>query len=573
MKKLAVITVVAMMLASCDGGEPEVNTPVITITAQPTSTTAITAGSVGNLTVTASVTEGATLFYQWYENTAASTIGGTAINGATNATFALPTTLEGGKTYFYFCELSATGNAVAVRSSVAQVVVGVAPVKTISVDVQVGTLTAGMTGTAAFKVTTANIADGEYNATVANRPVGVSVHGKVNIAGNEGILTLAADVTTAAGTTATLTLTIDGVTSTAFTLTVNAQILPALTTTAASEITATTVTLGGNIVHAGEPAYTERGVCYANSQNPTIADLKTPAVGTGTGNFTAEITGLTPNTVYYARAYAIHQTGTEYGAQVSFATSAQVTPVNIDMVSVSGGVFTMGSPFASYEGMSFAFSRPQHLVTLSSFSIGKYTVTQAQWLAVMGSHPMYEITSDNLPVVNVSWDDIVGTSGVYMELKGIKYYENGFIYKLNQKTGKNYRLPTESEWEYAARGGNSTNMFLYSGSNDINDVSWYNSNSDNKVHPVGGKTPNELGIYDMSGNVLEYCSDWADYYTADAKTDPTGPPVATNPSLFGNTIMTRGGSFNGGATNCNVYIRTFAGLTVRVPYIGFRLVL
>jgi len=133
------------------------------------------------------------------------------------------------------------------------------------------------------------------------------------------------------------------------------------------------------------------------------------------------------------------------------------------------------------------------MVTVGDFSIGKYEVTQSQWLAVMGSNPSLNKGCDNCPVENVSWNDV-----------------QDFLKKLNSMTGKNYRLPTEAEWEYAAKGGSHTHGYEYAGSNNVDDVVWYGNNSGNKTHEVGQKQPNELGIYDMTGNVMEWCSDWHD---------------------------------------------------------------
>jgi len=129
------------------------------------------------------------------------------------------------------------------------------------------------------------------------------------------------------------------------------------------------------------------------------------------------------------------------------------------------------------------------MVNTGNYAIGKYLVTQAQWKMVMGNNPSY-FEGDNLPVEQVSWYDV-----------------QDFLEKLNQRTGKRYRLPTEAEWEYAARGGSNNRGYEYAGSNNIGEVAWYDENSGNQTHAVGLKQPNELGIYDMSGNVLEWCSD------------------------------------------------------------------
>jgi len=207
--------------------------------------------------------------------------------------------------------------------------------------------------------------------------------------------------------------------------------------------------------------------------------------------------------------------------------------VQVDMVRVEGGTFTMGDP-GELGSDFYDEERPAHSATLSTFYIGKYEVTQGQWKEVMGNtigqqrdlvNPDYSLRGegDNYPMYYVSWNDIVGTSGASTVINGITYYANGFIYKLNQMTGKKYRLPTEAEWEFAARGGNSSRGFKYSGSNTVDDVAWYYNNSGSTSHPVGTKAANELGIFDMSGNVWEWCSDWFDYYSSSFQTNPQGP--------------------------------------------------
>lgn len=191
--------------------------------------------------------------------------------------------------------------------------------------------------------------------------------------------------------------------------------------------------------------------------------------------------------------------------------------VMIEMVRVEGGTFTMG---ATAEQASDAFSDelPTHKVTLSPFLIGKYEVSQTLWLAVMGENPSVN-TGINLPVDNVTWNEC-----------------QTFISKLNELTGKNFRLLTEAEWEYAARGGNKSKGYKYSGSNNLGDVAWYIDNSNNTSHAMGTKAPNELGIYDMTGNVMEWVSDWKGSYSSGAQTNPTGPDSGTY-------RVNRGGSY------------------------------
>ena len=160
--------------------------------------------------------------------------------------------------------------------------------------------------------------------------------------------------------------------------------------------------------------------------------------------------------------------------------------------------------------------KPQHQVTLSSYSIGQTEVTQELWEAVMGDNPSYYTGSANLPVEQVSWYDC-----------------QRFISNLNKLTGKTFSLPTDAEWEYAARGGNKSKDYKYSGSDNVNDVAWYNDNSGNTPHVVGTKSANELGIYDMSGNVWEWCQDYYGEYSSEAQVSPTGPTSGTRHILRG----------------------------------------
>ena len=217
-----------------------------------------------------------------------------------------------------------------------------------------------------------------------------------------------------------------------------------------------------------------------------------------------------------------------------------------NMVYVEGGTFTMGA--TSEQKKPDDDEKPTHRVSLSSFYIGKYEVTQALWKAVMGSNPS-RFEGDNLPVENVSWNDC-----------------QTFLRKLNAMTGKNFRLPTEAEWEFSARGGNLSRGYQYSGSKKIDDVAWYRNNSGSKTHNVGTKAPNELGIYDMSGNVWEWCQDWKGSYSSSAQTNPKGP-------ISGSFRVYRGGSWDFGARNCRVAFRIDGAPDFRIFNLGFRLAL
>jgi len=250
-----------------------------------------------------------------------------------------------------------------------------------------------------------------------------------------------------------------------------------------------------------------------------------------------------------------------------------------NMMPVEGGTFTMGCTDEQGNDCD-KDEKTTHPVTVSSFQIGKHQVTQAQWKAVMGTtlqqqrdkaNPDWSLygEGDNYPMYYVSWYDIAGNrnSGLdSMVINGTPYYDNGFIYKLNAQTGKQYRLPTEAEWEFAARGGKNSRGYKYSGSNTVDSVAWYTSNREGKTHDVGKKQANELGLYDMSGNVWEWCSDWYGAYTAEEKTNPTGPIAGSNRVL-------RGGSWLNYAQNCRVSYRTDDAPAYRGNRIGFRLAL
>ena len=221
--------------------------------------------------------------------------------------------------------------------------------------------------------------------------------------------------------------------------------------------------------------------------------------------------------------------------------------VTFTMVAVQGGTFQMGA--TSEQGSDASEDeKPAHSVTLSDYYIGQTEVTQALWQAVMGTNPSNR-KGYNHPVEFVSWNDC-----------------QQFITKLNQITGCRFRLPTEAEWEYAARGGNKSCGYKYSGSNDIGSVAWYDGNSGSKTHPVGQKQANELGIYDMSGNVLEWCQDWYDkeYY---GKSPSTNPCNNTSASYR----VYRGGYWFYYARLCRVSYRSDDYPDFASSYLGLRL--
>jgi len=216
--------------------------------------------------------------------------------------------------------------------------------------------------------------------------------------------------------------------------------------------------------------------------------------------------------------------------------------LNIKMVAVTGGTFHMGS------NDGYDDEKPVHSVTVNSFYMAATEITQAQWQAVMGNDPNYFKGCDDCPIESVSWDNV-----------------QKFIQKLNGLTGKVYRLPTEAEWEYAARGGDKSKNYIYAGSNTIEEVAWFEDDSNGRTHPVAQKLPNELGLYDMSGNVWEWCLDWYGSYNSSAVTDPRGP-------ASGLRRVYRGGSWGLNARYSRVTSRLNYTPTFRYSYLGFRVV-
>ena len=224
-----------------------------------------------------------------------------------------------------------------------------------------------------------------------------------------------------------------------------------------------------------------------------------------------------------------------------------VNGIKYNMVRVEDCTFRMGAT-SEQDCDAYDIEEPVHSVTLSSYYIGKTEVTQALWKAVMGSNPS-KFKGENLPVENVSWDDC-----------------QVFVRKLNSLTGQNFRLPTEAEWEFACRGGNNSLGYKYSGSDNIDNVAWFDCNSGRKTHFVATKSPNELGIYDMSGNVWEWCSDWYDKYSSGAQTNPKGPES-------GSGRVGRGGSWNYIARYCRSSFRFNDCPAIRRRNLGLRLAL
>ena len=229
-----------------------------------------------------------------------------------------------------------------------------------------------------------------------------------------------------------------------------------------------------------------------------------------------------------------------------------VKGVSFVMVRVKGGTFMMGATAEQTD--AYIEEKPVHQVTLSPYYIGQTEVTQVLWKAVTGYSPTrdgsswssYKGLGDNYPAYFISYDDVLS-----------------FISKLNSLTGRTFRMPTEAEWEYAARGGNKSKGYIYSGGNTLDNVGWYWDNSNVTTHRVARKSANELGLYDMTGNVNEWCSDWYGSYSSSPQTNPTGPSK-------GSYRVLRGGSWGSDAKYCRVAYRSYEPPSFR-GIIGVRL--
>ena len=343
---------------------------------------------------------------------------------------------------------------------------------------------------------------------------------------------------------------------------------PQLSNVTVSNISNTSAQLDGKVSSTGNGTLTDAGFVYSTSHYPTVTDNKLSCGKTTTLN--SKMTGLTPETTYYVRAYATNEKGTSYSAEKEFKTSkTAVNPytsmlietsygsTTLDMAKVTGGTFLMGahsgvSTADNYDPNAYDDEKPTHKVTVSDFYMSKTLVTQYLWYVVMGSYPNVSSQfglGEDYPVYQVSYQQC-----------------EQFMTKLHQLTGKTFRFPTEAEWEFAARGGNNSGHTYYSGNSVVGNVAWYSGNASGKTHPVAQKTANELNIYDMSGNLWEWCSDWYGNYSATTQTNPKGP-------TSGNSRVIRGGSWNDEAKDCRVSVRSSANPSTGYSTIGLRLVM
>ena len=234
---------------------------------------------------------------------------------------------------------------------------------------------------------------------------------------------------------------------------------------------------------------------------------------------------------------------------MNYHTETLPSGLSFCLAHIPGGEFRMGSEAGDKEAE--ADEKPAHPVRLDDFYLGEFAVTQDLWEAVMGNNPS-SFKGARRPVEKVSWDDI----------------QNDFLPKLNQLTGQNYRLPTEAEWEYAARGGPywQSEGYRYAGSDLLDQVGWYTENSGQETQEVGLLLPNAMGLYDMSGNVWEWCEDWYGEYAPGLQTNPKG-------AVEGVLRVVRGGGWDYDPRDCRAACRSYDGPASRYSFLGFRLAL
>ena len=262
------------------------------------------------------------------------------------------------------------------------------------------------------------------------------------------------------------------------------------------------------------------------------------------------------------------------GKKESERKEKSVESVSEDFVLVEGGTFSMGS------NKGIDDEKPVHNVTVSSFYMCRHEVTQKEYEKIMKDNPSY-FKGDNRPVEKVSWYDAVEYCNALSSSQGLDpcYKINKYITDPNKTSvydeekwtvtcdfnANGYRLPTEAEWEFAAGGGNSSENYEYSGSNDIGSVAWYYRNCGDTTHDVMTKKPNELGLYDMSGNVFEWCWDWYGIYSSNSQTNPFG-------ASSGSKRVNRGGSWSLIASCCRVASRSLGSPGGAYGFLGFRVV-
>ena len=323
-------------------------------------------------------------------------------------------------------------------------------------------------------------------------------------------------------------------------VTKKSALVPTVSTNAISSIELTTAECGGIITDNGGDSVVRCGICWDTNPNPTTSSTTKAVLTYSTPVFNCTLANLSYSTKYYVRAFAVNSKGVSYGENTSFTT--KILP-EIAMVSVVGDRFQMGSSNGSSN------EQPIHWVTLSNFKIGKTEVSVELWNAVM-PNSQFRNEQNVLPISNI-------TMNMAME----------FINRLGLATNKNYRLPTEAEWEFVAGEGSGTRTVYAAGLNDtvsFAERAWFAINADDQIHPVGTLLPNKLGIYDLAGNVSEWCVDWYGDYTSSDVSNPKG-------LTSGYKKVLRGGSFIDAAASCRTSARQSLDPNTGNRTTGFRI--
>lgn len=287
----------------------------------------------------------------------------------------------------------------------------------------------------------------------------------------------------------------------------------------------------GSILDDGGLPIIDCGMCWSLNPEPTI-DGSHMSCEPSKDSFTYHIKNLNQGSTYFVRAYAVNSLGIAYGEEKRFVTkwpntiTFTVNDVTFKLIRVVGGTFYMGAQAddpngLNYDENAYIDEGPVHQVTLDGYYVAETEVTNELWQAVMGQTPSYWSWYSN-PVADVSWDDIV----------------DRFLPRLNALSGKNFRLPTEAEWEFAARGGNNSKDYKFSGSNNVNEVALFIENSRKRTGIAFSRIPNELQLYGMSGNVWEWCSDWYGEYESEPLVNPQGPATGRYRVLRGGSCLT-----------------------------------
>ncbi len=328
--------------------------------------------------------------------------------------------------------------------------------------------------------------------------------------------------------------------------------LPTLSTTTISAITSTAANSGGNITWNGGANITSRGVCWSTSPNPTVALTTKTTNGTGSGSFSSTLSGLNSNSQYYIRAYATNSVGTAYGNQVIFTT--QPDSLDIETSLIPAGTFTMGSPITEPDRNT---NEVLHQVTLSAFKMSKYEISNAQYAAFLnaygiGQDGIYEDGAYPTQTLIYDWGASNGlswTGSLWQPESGKENFPVVCVTWYGAAEFASYaggRLPTEAEWEYACRGGTSTPFSTGNClDNTLANYAWLypltgctnsNTNYPNQTQAVNSYNPNVFGLYNMHGNVLEWCADWYGAYPNVAQTNPTGPAIGEGRVLRGGCL-------------------------------------